>query len=1257
MLSRFVVSLACLALFCPAICTSDETIPGVSINVYAPDQSILTSTASSLEIVGQTEMGTISYPTGGMVTLNIKAPDYAWGIQVAAMDEKTNYIYAASGEAPPRYINKITKDDGTGSARLVASLKLDDGIWYDNFHDAVVDSNAGYGYFTKEGITNLLKISLGEDEAAPRLIGSIQFQSFSSNSGIELDASRKLLYVASGISIYKISTGDGDTLPVVLSQYTLPGGFACGIIDDNGEYGYYSTLDKKLVKLKLGGSDGVITPVATINLESTISTMAIIPGGGGRIFGVISIGSIYGSKLAKIKLGTGDEPPVLESTRHMESNYYYPNRPTFDVVNNMCYLLGGGMVVKVGLGHGAQAPFLISETWIFGDYGRFSSIFFDNETELIHALTDGDHGRDRGTAAYYTIRDKPQKVPRMNPVSFALPEDFDQVGCVVYSPEIDIALLGTRTSPAQIIKMKVGDDLTTPTIIGSITLPDGLNDLRCGVFEVGGSIAYFGTNTSPGQVMRVSAGGDAGPPELLQVLELEPGDDYLRCAAYDAEHGMAFWGTYTSPGRVIGVKYTFHPISYNPMLSRALAFNLDPGVNYLRAVAYDNARSVGYFATHTKPTRISAVGIAPVTNVFEKLGIIQLNDGEDYIESAFAGPDGFHGYFATGSVPSKIVKVSLSSGDSPSSFQRIDAIEMKPEDGRLLSGLFNEGYWGDGYWGTGSTPGRVVKTNLDNWTTNQSSHFARVESVDLDDGVTSLSFGFKAGDYLVFIAATSPGHVVKINLHSEIYDLTVNSISSLPPVTGDFGAAVINESTGQVHMGSKSEPGRIVSYTTSHPLRQTGRMRLEPGEGNLRAGLLDDQSGYAYFASNAPDGSTHSIVMVDTRAGGGHVTRVGAVPSVREIESGVIDSEAGYAYYGNSASPPVVAKYALSRDGELPVFAGAADMPQDFENLRASVIDTAAGYAWFGTYTTPGRIVKVALGADGAPPALVDSLILNNDENRIVTGAIDTITKHSYWLCESGRLVRVESGALQRVNAASMIWTVSPQATAAIDARDGRVYLGNLSHIVKYDITSLNHPPIPLGSVGTDHTFRGMSCGVIDSKGEFAYWGGEKSAVTKTLLGQKGAIKGIGISLKKAARVHDIRLLSFQDGGQYRLLLYDNKEPMNLVWESKLLTADKALDDVVALPSEGHPPELILPKGGYWLAWQLDSDVFGPSYTGLSTYGGKPGFVYPASFGPPPRTISLKNETESTDRLRTGGWTEYLRYTPWQVDVDGFRVR
>jgi len=236
------------------------------------------------------------------------------------------------------------------------------------------------------------------------------------------------------------------------------------------------------------------------------------------------------------------------------------------------------------------------------------------------------------------------------------------IGTAVLDTSLQFGYFGTRTSPSQIIKVR----LTDLVIISSITLPAGLDFLSASVIDTAGGFAYFASSTTTGAVAKINLSNFT----LAGTLTFNAGEGGVGSAIIDVSRQLAYFGTHDSPGKVIKVGLSG--------LTRIGSLTLQAGQNDLTSAVADIPRSFGYFGTNTSSGIVVAVGL---TNLTENASLT-LAAGENFLMSAVIDTTNEFAYFGTFTTPGRVVQVDILAGPpvillQPSSVQ--------PHPGDLVS--------------------------------------------------------------------------------------------------------------------------------------------------------------------------------------------------------------------------------------------------------------------------------------------------------------------------------------------------------------------------------------------------------------------------------------------------------------------------------------------------------------------------------------------------------------------------------------------
>jgi hypothetical protein len=318
-----------------------------------------------------------------------------------------------------------------------------------------------------------------------------------------------------------------------------------------------------------------------------------------------------------------------------------------------------------------------------------------------------------------------------------------------------------------------------------------------------------------------------------------------------------------------------------------------------------------------------------------RVGSVILNSSEDELWSAVIDPKGEFAYFGTGTSPGKVIKIRLSD------FTRVGSITFDSGEDLLYPAVIDpRGEFA--YFGTYTSPGKVVKVNL--------SAFTRVDSITLASGEDYL---FSAvidpkGEFAYFGADTSPGKIVKVNL---------NDFTRVNSITFDSGenylwSAVIDPKGEFAYFGTSTSPGKVVKVNLSN-LTRAGSITFDSGEDYLISAIIDQRGEFAYFGTYNSPGKVVKVRLSD-------FTRVGSITLLSGeyyLWSAIIDQRGEFAYFGTDTDPGQVVKVRLSDFTRV----GSITFSIDEDYLWSAVIDEKSEFAYFGTGTSPAMVVKVRL--------------------------------------------------------------------------------------------------------------------------------------------------------------------------------------------------------------------------------------------------------------------------------------------------------
>jgi hypothetical protein len=148
---------------------------------------------------------------------------------------------------------------------------------------------------------------------------------------------------------------------------------------------------------------------------------------------------------------------------------------------------------------------------------------------------------------------------------------------------------------------------------------------------------------------------------------------------------------------------------------------------------------------------------------------------------------------------------------------------------------------------------------------------------------------------------------------------------------------------------------------------------------------------------------------------------------------------------------------------------------------------------------------------------------------------------------------------------------------------------------------------------------------------------------------QKDVVNASKLTMLEQGNVTDVWFYSHAAAGNVRLALYDNSSNPTLLWQSPP-TANTADNAWLTVPvNVGTPSSLLLAKGDYWLAWQVDTEAAVASYA-PGAWG--EGLYVPMTWGAFP--ASLQAGTTTAPTFTDERWSTYVTYDyPPNGDADG----
>jgi Divergent InlB B-repeat domain len=440
--------------------------------------------------------------------------------------------------------------------------------------------------------------------------------------------------------------------------------------------------------------------------------------------------------------------------------------------------------------------------------------------------------------------------------------------------------------------------------------------------------------------------------------------------------------------------------------------------------------------------------------------------------------DTIHGYayFGTSTVPAKIVKVSLGTGDAAP--VRIGALTLATGENNL-DGAVIDPVNGYAYFVTDTSPSIIVKVALGNGdalptrigaVTTTGADSANAAAIDTVNG------------YAYFGSFNWPAKVVKIALGVGINPPTLVGSLTLDGSHGeaDLTSAVLDTANGYGYFGTYGDPGIVIKVAlgvaNALPTR-VGAVTLNSGEGYLTTAVIDPGNGYAYFETGTSDPST--VVKIALGVGTNPPTRVGAVTFNSGENNGVsgssgIDLANGFAYFGTFNDPSKVVKVDLGVGTNPPTRVGAVALNSGENSIRSGMIDPANGYAYFFTGTNPAVVVKVSI----APKA---QFRLEYGTKTTTCAAIGSWTQvpvvattEAWQMIDSANLIDGQA-TTDNVGIANINTSFQPGQAKDTGSQTSQISLGESQFTeLEYSVEATNNAPI-----GTNYCFRLTNAGTV----------------------------------------------------------------------------------------------------------------------------------------------------------------------------------
>ncbi len=597
------------------------------------------------------------------------------GLCCAVIDTTNGYAYFGTYTSPGRVI-KVALGSGDALPTRVGAVTFNSGE--NNLTSAVIDAGNGYAYFgTWTSPGRVVKIALGAGGSSPTRIGAVTLQSAEKYLvSAVIDTANQYAYFGTrtlpGI-VVKVALGTGSNPPMRAGAVSLVSGenhLHCAVIDAANGYAYFGTADTsvpspgppEVIKIRLGTGSNPPTRVGSISVGPSP------PAGQGGFWcavvdttnGYAYFGAGYPSLVAKVALGAGDDLPTHVGSAEFEWLEVHLVSAVIDPVNDYAYFganTAPGRLIKVALRGPGKPPERVGCLILNSGEDHPRCAVIDPGNGYAYLGTSGVPGR----VVKVALGEGDSLPTRIGAVTLNASPAPGESGLesAVIDTDNGYAYFGTTTSPARVVKVKLGQGGAAPTRIGAVILETNENNLRCAVIDTENGYAYFGTTTFPGRVVKINLGTGEDPPTRVGAVTLITGEDELRCAVIDPTNGYAYFGTDTSPGKVVKILLGE---GSNPPL-RVTARALNSGENGLRVALIDPPNGYAYFGTSGYPSEVVKVALGAGLATPTRKGAVSLQTGEDNTRCAGIDTTDGYLYFGTYTYPGRIAKFSYSQKD------------------------------------------------------------------------------------------------------------------------------------------------------------------------------------------------------------------------------------------------------------------------------------------------------------------------------------------------------------------------------------------------------------------------------------------------------------------------------------------------------------------------------------------------------------------------------------------------------------------
>lgn len=431
----------------------------------------------------------------------------------------------------------------------------------------------------------------------------------------------------------------------------------------------------------------------------------------------------------------------------------------------------------------------------------------------------------------------------------------------------------------------------------------------------------------------------------------------------------------------------------------------------------------------------------------------------DLIRCAVIDSSGTYAYFASLTMPSKIVKLEVAT------VTVVSEVSLANDEGLIQTGIIDPtGSYA--YFGTQTYPPKIIKFEL--------STMTRAGSLEVleADGVFTSSAVDPLGRYGYFVSSSAPGRIIKLDLAK----FMVASLIYLDETDVACDAAVIDPAGSYLYVATNSPPYSIIKVDLTTETRVSA-IQLASTESSIYSSVITPAGDYAYFATGT---APSSLVKIDLASF--QFSSILRLPSGDDnVCSAVMDPSGAFLYLGTESYPGKIIKVnltTLTKEDEISL--GYQDTP-----LRAAVMCPTGTQAFFGVLNSPGRIFSVGLTPLMVTEELAFRTSISNLNNLVFIES--EARAYSGTAMNPATIVQLD---LESMTVTEMVTTEGAVSLNAPihDQQRFALYYGTASspaRIVKFDVIEQEVSAVLELNPGEDYAL----ASALDASGDYAYYG------------------------------------------------------------------------------------------------------------------------------------------------------------------------